>query len=109
MSLDENCIISEAMKEDPVIEVPQIDFIIGDRPMILGNYVQMVKIQELKNQFIPEPIQSNSGHQGHQETWCLKPTWNERLTACSKSCDEYEDQEEYQEFVRLIFYLGGLL
>lgn len=58
-SSEEKDIDKEVAKEDPLIEVPYIDFIIGDRPLILGDCVQMEGTQELKHQFIRARINTN--------------------------------------------------
>ena len=48
----ENTIFPEIAKEDPTIEFPYFDFVIGDRPLKLEDHVQMDQIQDLKHPFI---------------------------------------------------------
>ena len=59
----EKTIDREIVKEDHIIELPHIDFVLGDRPILPGECVQIVGIQELKLHFIRARIIAKSSHQ----------------------------------------------
>lgn len=91
--------IPDVANEDPIIEVSHIDFVLGDWPLKLQDYVQIVQIHDLKLPFIRAHIQSKSRH---QKTPYQKTTWNKRSNQASKQCKQNEDQEEYRKGVCLI-------
>ena len=76
--------------EDPIIEVPHIRFILGDRPLILEDYVRLPQIflKKLKHPFAQACIQSGSRWQTKQS---LKSTWDNKLSSLSQR-EDYEGQ-----------------
>lgn len=47
-SLEEQATNWEIAKENPIMDVPHIDFILRDRPVIIEDYVQVTYTQNLK-------------------------------------------------------------
>ena len=88
---DGKIIAKEIAKEDHIIEVPHIDFVLRDRPILPRECVQMVAIQELNHHFIRARINAKSSHQNTQH---VKPhlSWTERSSQTSKPSEETEDQ-----------------
>lgn len=51
-SLDEKAIDWEVIKEDSVIEVPHIDFVLAYKPLISKGCVQLTQPQGLNQEFV---------------------------------------------------------
>ena len=73
------------------MEVSDVDFIFGDRPLILEDFEQMVQIAGLKLPFIKAHFRSKHGLQKKQ---FQNSSWNKGLKKISKPCEEDEDQPE---------------
>lgn len=108
---DEKTIDQEIAKEHHIIKVPHIDFVFGDRPLLLAGSKQMI-LQNLKHLMVGSHIQVDfcfpkQHYRTSTSNWkiILK---SKALSHVSKRCKEKEDQE-HRGFVRLIFNPRGHL
>ena len=106
-SLKEQAIVSKVDKEDQIVEIPHIDFIFGNQPLISKYCVQLVQINDLQYVIVRSHIRVESkrqkNHHLQSTSKCLK-----RSNQASKPCQEQEDQEQLT-IVRLVFDPGGHL
>lgn len=83
-------------QEDMLVEIPHLDFIFEDERQLVKVCRPIVQIIQLKHLVVQSSIQSKSCHQKNQS---LKSTGSKRSREVSKTCEEYEDQQEHLEFV----------
>ena len=94
-SLEEKDIVKEVANKDQICEVPHIDFICGDKLLILEDCDPLIQRQQLIHLTIRS--QANAGFKLQKKPHLHSPsTWMKRLSQASKSCKENGDQVKNQ-------------
>ena len=94
------------LHEDLPVEVPYIDFIIGDERRMVKVCGPKMRVLQLKHLVVRSISQSESSHKEKQG---LKFTWSKSSLEVFKTCKDYEDQQEQWKLVRWVFDRGRYL